>query len=263
MTVGNEIHPSALVDPGAELGDGNHIGPFAVIERGAVLGNNNRVGAHSVVKTGSRMGNDNALFEHVVFGGTPQDTGFVDCETFASMGDNNVLREFVTVHRATAKEDGITRLGDHIYLMATSHVAHDCRLGDHITLAPGAGLGGHVHVADRAFVSGGVMVHQFVSIGTYAMLGGNAKVTRDVLPYMIADGVPARLRGLNLVGLRRGGLSAEDIRALRRAYHALFDTGAELEAAIAGLRGSASPHVRHLVEFIDNSRRGFLRGGRG
>jgi UDP-N-acetylglucosamine acyltransferase len=245
-----------------ELGDGNAIGPFVIVEDNVVLGNNNRIDGHSVIKSGSRIGNDNRFHEHVVFGGAPQDASFDEsADTFAVLGDGNVLREYFTAHRATTKEEGYTTIGNHNYFMASTHVAHDCHLGDHITFATQAAIGGHVHIDDRAFVSGGVMVHQFAKIGAYAMLGGNSKITQDCLPFMITDGVPGRVRGLNLVGLKRAGYARDDIRALKEAYRILFGARRPLEDILTELEQHPSSHVQHLAEFIRNSKRNFHRAG--
>jgi UDP-N-acetylglucosamine acyltransferase len=255
----NQIHPTADVSRSARLGQGNIVGPFVVIEDNVVIGDDNVLGAHSVIKYGARIGNKNKLHEHVVFAGTPQDLGFKDTETTAELGDGNVLREFVTVHRATTKEAGRTVIGNNNYFMVTAHIAHDCQLGNHIIMANDAVLGGHVHIGDHAFVSGGVKVHQWAHIGEYAMIGGNSKITQDCLPYMITDGVPARVRGLNLVGLKRAKFSAEDLRTLKSAYRILLGNRGSLEDQLAELAPLASPRTQHLIEFIRRSKRSFHR----
>jgi UDP-N-acetylglucosamine acyltransferase len=257
----NTIHPTAVVSPQARLGMGNVIGPYAVIEDDVVIGSNNRIAAHCVIKTRSRIGDGNALHEHVVFGGPPQDKGFVEKETWAVLGNGNTLREFVTINRGS--KEGETRLGNGNYLMVSAHVGHDCQLGDDIVIAPSSGLGGHVRVATRAFISGGVMVHQFVRIGSLAMIGGNSKITQDVLPFMIADGAPAVVRGLNKVGLRRAGLNSAELQALKRAFRVLFDTHRPPAEIAADLRALATPHTQQLADFITASKRGFHRTARG
>lgn len=255
----NQIHPTALVSDHAQLGSGNTIGAFVVIEDDVILGDNNRIYAHSVIKSGARIGDSNVIHEHVVFGGDPQDISFKGAETYAQLGDNNVLREFVTINRATTKESGWTCIGNNNYLMAVSHVAHDCRLGNNIVMANDAVLAGHVHIGDRAFISGGVKVHQFSKIGDYAMIGGNSKITQDCLPYMITDGVPGKVRGLNAVGLKRAGFTVQDIRELKQAYHILFDSHRDMEVILNDLATLESAHARHLVEFIKASKRNFHR----
>lgn len=257
--VSNQIHPTAVIAAGAEIGQGNVIGPFVVIEDDVVIGDRNTIGAHSVLKKGTRIGHDNTLHEHVIYAGTPQDLGFKAADTVAVLGNGNVLREFVTVHRATLKETGRTVIGDNNYFMATSHVAHDCQIGNHVILANDAVLAGHVHIEDRVFVSGGVKVHQWVHIGSYAMIGGNCKVTQDCLPYMITDGVPARVRGLNAVGLKRAGFTAGELRDLKNAFRILMETGSSLEQRLAELAQLKSPRVDHLIRFIGDTKRSFHR----
>ena len=254
----NEIHPTALVAPGARLGEGNRIGPFAIVEDDVELGDGNAVLAHAVLKAGCRIGNANRIHEHAVIGGLPQDVSFEDRWTFVTIGDRNVLREGVTVHRAT-REEGSTRLGNDNFLMVNVHLGHDCQFGDRIIVATGSGFGGHVSVADRAFVSGGVMVHQHARIGRFAMIGGNTKLTQDALPFMITDGVPGTVRGLNAVGLKRGGFAAADLRALKQAYRTLFRAGGSLEGHLAELAASEHPLVAELAAFIGASKRGFHR----
>ena len=254
----NQIHNLACVSASAELGTGNSIGPFAVIEDGAILGNNNQIASHAVIKTNTHMGDSNQVFEQAVIGGLPQDLSFDNSPTFVHIGSHNVFREAVTIHRAT-KTGSATIIGDHCYMMAYTHFAHDCVVGNHVILANVANVGGHVHVGDRAFLAGGVVVHQFCHIGRNAMIGGNAKITQDVLPYMLVDGNPARVRGLNLVGLKRAGFSREDLRELKSAYRQLFSAGSSLEAQIEVLAVQANPHVQHLLRSIQGSARGFHR----
>ncbi|WP_455207147.1 acyl-ACP--UDP-N-acetylglucosamine O-acyltransferase [Kaarinaea lacus] len=257
----NQIHPTAIVSEQAKLGIGNTIGPFVVIEDNVELGNHNRIDAYSVIKNGSRIGSNNIIHEHVAFAGLPQDTSFKGGETFAQMGDNNVLREFVTVNRATTKETGWTRVGNGNYLMAVSHVAHDCQLGNHIVMANDAVLAGHVHIEDHAFISGGVKIHQFTKVGAYAMIGGNSKITQDCLPYMITDGAPGKVRGLNAVGLKRNGFTVQDIRELKQAYHILFSARRDLDVILDELEQMSSVVTKHLAEFIRVSKRNFHRAG--
>lgn len=255
----NTIHPSAIVSEQAQLGEGNTIGAFAVIENDVKLGDNNTLLSGAVLKAGTTLGNGNTLHEHAVIGGLPQDLGF-DADTVSSVeiGDGNVLREFVTIHRAS-KEKKATRLGNENYLMTQVHIGHDCVLENNIVIAPSTGLGGFVSVEDRAFISGGVMVHQFVHIGSLAMLGGNAKITQDVLPYMICDGNPAHINGLNKVGLRRAGLKMEDIRSLKKAYQIIFRGDEKLEQRLATLSQQNDVFSQHLSSFLQRANRGFHR----
>ena len=255
----NSIHPTAIVSDKAVLGNGNTIGAYVTIEDDVVLGDNNTLLNGSVFKSGTELGHGNNVHEHAVIGGLPQDLGF-DAATpsFVKIGDNNTLREFVTVHRASQINEA-TKLGDENYLMAQVHIGHDCELENNVIIAPSSGLGGFVKVEDKAFVSGGVMVHQFVHIGSLAMLGGNAKITQDVLPYMMADGNPAHISGLNKVGLRRAGFKLADMNALKKAYQLLFSKESKLEERINKLSQLDHSSAQHLISFIQASKRGFHR----
>jgi UDP-N-acetylglucosamine acyltransferase len=255
----NTIHPTAIVSDQAQLGENNFVGPHAIIENDVQIGNGNSLLTGAVLKNGVRMGNDNTVHEYAVIGGLPQDLGFDPATlSYVAIGSGNTLREYVTVHRAN-KAQALTRLGDRNYLMTQVHLAHDCQLGNQVIIAPSTGLGGHVHVADRAFISGGVMVHQFVHIGTLAMIGGNAKITQDVLPYMITDGVPGSVRGLNLVGLRRAGVTRPDIQILKKAYQLIHRSAQPQQAILDDLREINSPYALNLAEFIASSSRSFHR----
>jgi UDP-N-acetylglucosamine acyltransferase len=252
--VTNQIHPTALVAPDADLGDDNIIGPYVTIESDVTIGNNNTFLQGAVIKDGSRIGDNNAIHEYAVIAGLPQDIGFDGKPTQVRIGNNNVLREYVTISRAT-KADAPTTIGDDNFLMNQVHLGHDCVLANRIIIAPGTGLGGHVHVSDRAFISGGVMVHQFVQIGTIAMVGGNSKITKDVLPYMITDGVPAEPHGPNVVGLRRAGFDSENLRALKQAYKIIRRMNLSKDEVIAQLNKLNTDTANHLAEFILNSNR--------
>lgn len=255
----NTVHPTAMVSNQAQLGENNIIGPHVVIEANVQMGNNNTLLTGAVLKEGVSIGNNNKIHEYAVLGGLPQDLGFDPATvSYVTIGNGNTLREYVTVHRAS-KQDAFTRLGDENYLMTHVHLGHDCQLGNNVIIAPSTGLGGHVHVADRAFLSGGVMVHQFVKIGTIAMIGGNTKITQDVLPYMITDGVPGTVRGLNLVGLRRAGYSRSDIQVLKQAYQIIHRSAQPQQFILEQLRELDSPLALHLAEFISDSSRSFHR----
>ena len=258
--VSNYLHPTALIDARAKLGTGNRIGAYAIIEEDVELGDNNILAVHAVLKRGTRLGNSNQIYEHAVIGGIPQDLKFIDITvpTYVRIGSHNVLREAVTINRAS-KAGQATVLGDGNFMMATSHIGHDCQVGNNNVIVVSAGLAGHVSVADKVFISGGVMVHQFVHIGSYAMIGGNAKITQDTLPYMITDGNPAQVRGLNLVGLKRGGFSMEDIRILKDGYRILFMQEADLDISLARLEALQHTLTNQLVAFIRRAKRSFHR----
>ncbi|HLL76774.1 MAG TPA: acyl-ACP--UDP-N-acetylglucosamine O-acyltransferase [Pyrinomonadaceae bacterium] len=256
-----QVHETAVVGARAELGEGVRVGPYAVVEDGASVGAGCEIGAHAVVKRFTTMGARNRVFEHAILGGEPQDVSFRGGETRLVIGDDNLIREHVTIHRAT-REGEPTRIGDRNFLMVGVHVAHDCQVGDDNIFANGAALAGHIRVEDHAFLSNDVGCHQFVRIGRYAMVGGKSKIVQDVLPYFTTDGNPPRARGLNTIGLRRGGFTAESRQALRRAYRMLLREGLALEAALAALESVKDEHVRHLADFIRGSRRGFIRAAR-
>ena len=255
----NQIHSSALVSKKAQLGENNVIGPFAIIEDDVQLGDGNQIAAHAVIKRFTSMGNDNLVYEQAVIGGWPQHLAYTDgsVQTFCQIGNGNIFREAVTINRAYHAGQS-TVLGNQNFLMVTSHIGHDCVVGDEITMATSAGLGGHVTVGNKAFISGGVMVHQFTHIGRYAMIGGNSKITQDVLPFMITDGNPATVRGLNMVGLKRAGFSLADISTLKTAYQMLFKPGS-LASNLAQLDTLEHDLARELSEFVQAADRGFHR----
>ena len=212
----------------------------------------------SIVKPGVTVANNNTLHEYAVLGGEPQDLGFNGHTSFVEIGSGNVFRESVTVHRSKT-EGETTRLGNDNFLMANVHIGHDCQLGNNVVIAPSSGLGGFVSVDDKAFISGGVMVHQFVNIGRFAMIGGNSKITQDVLPFMTTDGNPAEVHGLNIVGLRRAGFDRTMLSELKQAYRILFAGNDKLENKLEQLKGLSGEAVAHLIEFINRAKRGFHR----
>lgn len=250
------LHPTAVIAGDARFGAHVRIGPYAVIEEDVVLGEGCEIAAHAVIKRHTRMGARNRIAEHAVIGGDPQDFKFkADCVSYTEIGDDNWLREGVTVHRGS-RDGSATRLGNGCFLMAYSHVAHDCTVGNHVVMANTAGIAGEVVVHDRAFISAAVTVHQFCRIGRNAMVGLSAKVVQDALPFCITDGNPGRARGLNLVGLKRNGFGKEEITALKDAYRLLYSR-VPLERALAEMRGMGSAAVTEIADFIAASKRGF------
>jgi UDP-N-acetylglucosamine acyltransferase len=252
------IHPTSIIGDGAKIGDEVSIGPFAVIEPHTAIGDRSEIRAHSVIKRFTTLGPSNTVYEGAVLGGEPQDTGFEECESFARVGAGNRIREGVTIHRGT-QPGSATVVGSDCFIMACSHVAHNCLLGDRVIMANNVALAGHVEIEDGAFLSGGVVVHQFCRIGRLAMIGGNSKIVQDCLPFVITDGVPGRACGLNLVGLRRAGLKAAEIQNLKHAYRLLLRSGLSLEAALSEMAGIEDPLIAHLIGFIKSSKRGFCR----
>jgi UDP-N-acetylglucosamine acyltransferase len=255
-----EIHPTAVVSPRAELAPGVRVGPYAVVEDEVIIGAGSEVAAHAVVKRFTVMGERNRVFEHATIGGEPQDVKFEGERSGLVVGDDNIIREHVTIHRACG-EGEVTRLGSRNFLMVGVHVAHNCVVGDDNVFANGAALAGHIEVEDHTFFSSNVGCHQFVRVGRYAMVGGKSKIVQDVLPFFTTDGNPPRVRGLNSVGLRRGGFGAEARANLKRAYRLLFRSGLPLERALEEIEALGDEHAAHLADFIRGSRRGFTREG--
>jgi UDP-N-acetylglucosamine acyltransferase len=253
-----EIHTTAVVSPRAELASDVRVGPYAVVEDEVRIGEGCEIGAHAVVKRFTTLGARNRVYEHATLGGEPQDVKFRGEPSRLVIGDDNLIREYVTVHRASG-EDATTRLGSRNFLMVGVHVAHNCEVGDDNTFANGVALAGHIAVEDHVFLSSNVGAHQFVRFGRYAMVGGKSKIVQDVLPFFTTDGNPPSVRGLNTIGLRRGGFAAETRTALKRAYQLLFRTRLPLTTALAALEEAGDEHVRHLADFIRASRRGFTR----
>ncbi|MCA1556230.1 MAG: acyl-ACP--UDP-N-acetylglucosamine O-acyltransferase [Acidobacteria bacterium] len=257
-----DVHPTAVISPRTELAPGVRVGAFAVIEEDVVIGEGCEIGAHAVVKRFTTLGARNRVFEHATLGGEPQDVKFKGEPSGLVIGDDNLIREYVTIHRASG-EGAATLIGSRNFLMIGVHIAHNCVVGDDNTFANGVALAGHIHVEDHVFLSSNVGAHQFVRIGRYAMVGGKSKIVQDVLPYFTTDGNPPRVRGLNIVGLRRAGFPPDARLALKRAYQLLFRTRLPLADALKGLEQADDEHVRYLVNFIRGSRRGFSREQRG
>ncbi len=253
------IHPLAVVNPGARLGVGVSVGPFAMVEAGAELGDFCKVASGAVIKSGVTAGCHNEFSEHVVIGGAPQHVARPADIGRVVIGDHNVFREHVTVHRAM-KPEAVTAVGNHNYVMAGTHFGHDVVVGNNCIFANAALLGGHVTVEDRAFVSGAVAVHQFCRIGRLAMVGGHARVVQDVPPYMLLDGQTSCVVGLNIVGLRRSGHSADAIAELKSAYRAVYRRGLPWREVleVLGLEFTGEA-VGHLREFLSSGTRGFAQ----
>lgn len=254
----SRIHPTALIDPGAQLGRDVDVGAYAIVEADVTIGDECRIAAHAIIKRYTSMGPRNQVSEHAVIGGDPQDLSFKPCLSRVEIGSDNIFREGVTIHRGN-REGGVTRIGNSVFLMAYAHVAHDCSVGDHSIFANGGTLAGHVAVGERVFISGYSAIHQFCRIGRLAMISGLVGVNQDILPFTMTAGHPGRPCGVNRVGLRRAGMSAAQIDAIKDAYRQLFQSERSVTDAVAELKKSASPLVQEWVEFIESSRRGFAR----
>jgi UDP-N-acetylglucosamine acyltransferase len=264
MTDTPGIHPTAVVDARAELDRGVRIGPYSVIGAGARIGRDVEIGAHAVLEGRVTLGARCRVGHGAIIGGEPQDLKFRDgLPVGVAIGDETSIREYVTVHRAT-HEGHDTRIGERCLVMASSHIAHDCVIGDEVIIINYAGLTGHVIVEDRATVGGHTGLHPFARIGTYAYIGGLSKVTQDVPPFMIADGIPARAMAVNVIGMRRGGVDAEGRRQVRSAFTILYRSRLAPGAAIARVKAELGGHplVAKLVEFVESSKHGIIAGRR-
>lgn len=259
-----QVHPTAIIAPGAHIGENVQIGPYAVIEDDVHIGSGSRVEAFATVLQYTRMGSGNHIYHHACVGGTPQDLKFAGEESWLEIGDNNRIREFSTLHRGTASGGGITRIGNNNLIMAYVHVAHDCKLGNSIVMSNNATLGGHVTVDDFAILGGLSAVHQFCRIGHHAFLGGASAIGQDLPPYMLASGHRAKVISPNIVGLRRMGASQDVLRALKNAYRQIWHAETPRKEALDELEReyAAQPEVLGLIAFIRASERGIAPAGR-
>ncbi len=256
------IHPTAVIDPTARIGNGVTIGAYAVIGADVEIGDGTLIGPHCGIEGPTRIGRDNRITGHAAIGGDPQDKKFHGERTALEIGDRNVIREFVTLNRGTGEGGGVTRIGDDNWLLAYTHVAHDCRIGSHCVFSNNATLAGHVEIDDHVILSGFVGVHQFCRIGAHAFIGMGAFVNGDVPPYvMVAQEGYGRPRGINAEGLKRRGFDKDRVALIRRAYRALYMSGGGLADARLRLAELAvdSEDVRLLLDFIERGDRPLLR----
>jgi len=256
---GTVIHPSALVDPDAELGEGVEIGPWAIVGPGVRIGDGTRLGPRVLIERDTLIGAGCRLFQGAVLGTDPQDLKYAGEPTVLEIGDRTVIREYATLNRGTAAS-GRTTVGSDCLLMAYTHVAHDCVLGDRVILSNAVNMAGHVTIGDWAIVGGVTPIHQFVRIGEHAFVGGGSRIPQDVPPYCRAAGNPPKLYGLNSVGLERRGFGPELRKALKQAYRYVFNAGLNVskgvERAEAELDVDTWPEVRRFLDFIRGSERG-------
>ncbi len=255
------IHPTAQVAPGAELGDGVEVGAYAVIGPHVQVGANTRIGPHAVVQGPTRIGADNVVFQFASVGSAPQDKKYKGEPTRLEVGDRNVIRECVTLNRGTTKDQGVTRIGNDNLFMAYAHVAHDCQVGNQCVLANNATLGGHVQLGDWVIMGGLSAIHQFCKVGAHAFIANNAAVTRDVPPYVMTVGQPAAAHSVNSEGLKRRGFTPEQIRNIRNAFRLLYRSGLKLADATAQLDVLAQeqPELKLIAEFLPTSTRSIVR----
>ncbi len=255
------IHPTAIIHPRARIADDVEIGPFTVIGEHVSIGKGTRISSHVLIEGWTTIGERNQILSFSSIGTSPQDIGYKNEETYLIIGNDNVIRECATIHRATTKEDRKTEIGNGNFLMAYSHVAHDCKLGNNIIMANSVALGGHIVIGDCAIVGGIVAVHQFVRIGPYAIIGGQSAVSQDIPPYVSAAGNRAKLYGLNLVGLKRRGFSDDTINTLKKVYKIVFRSALTQEEACSRVTEEfpGSREAMHFVEFMKSSKRGVTR----
>lgn len=253
----NEIHSTAIIDPGAELGDGIVVGPYCVIGAGVKLGDGCRLHNHVTLAGPSEFGATNEFFPYTSIGQRTQDLKYEGEPTYLKVGEGNTFREFCTVNRGTAP-GSYTTIGSHGNFLAYSHIAHDCIVGDHVIFSNNGTLAGHVTVGDHAIMGGLTAVHQFCRIGAHAITGGCSKIVQDVPPFMIADGNPAKVRAINSVGLSRRGFSEESVAAIKRAHRVLYREQRNYRDAVEVLRGweERDPAVDLLIEFVATTGRG-------
>lgn len=252
------IHPTAIIEEGAQVASDVVLGPYTYVGPEVVIGSGTRLDQGAIVQGRTQLGSENHLFPYAVLGSVPQDKKYEGEPAALEIGDRNTIREHVTIHIGTEHGGGLTKIGSDNLIMAGAHVGHDCRVGDHCVLANSTGLAGHVIVEDYAILGGQTGVHQFVRVGAHCMTSGGSKIGQDVPPYTIAQGYPARLRGINHVGLRRRGYSDQTVRMLRKAYRALFLSDVpRFEDALALVREefAASREVMNLIEFIEAAQR--------
>lgn len=256
-----KIHETAVIHPGARIGKDVEIGPYAVIGENVIIGDGTKIGAHVVIDGWTSIGKNCVVFSSASIGAEPQDLKFRGEKSYVFIGDNTKIREFATINRATGEGEE-TRVGTNCLLMAYTHVAHNCVVGNHVIMSNAATLAGHVVVEDRAVIGGLAGVHQFVKIGFNAMIGGASKVVQDVPPFVIVDGHPAKVSGLNNVGMSRTGISIKARQNLKKAYKILYRSGLSLDQAIAVMEQDleSCEEVEHFLRFLRNAERGICRG---
>ncbi|HVC11283.1 MAG TPA: acyl-ACP--UDP-N-acetylglucosamine O-acyltransferase [Burkholderiales bacterium] len=255
------IHPSAIVHPGAKLAPGVSVGAYTIIGQHVELGADTWVGPHVVIEGRTRLGRRNRVYQFASIGGPPQDKKYDGEDTAVEIGDDNTIREYVTINRGTVQDAGVTRIGDDNWIMAYVHFAHDCRIGSHAIFANACQLAGHVHIEDWAILGATTLVHQFVKIGAHSFTGMGSYLPQDLPPYVTAAGNSAKPHGINSEGLKRRGFSPETLSKLKHAYRTLYRSGLALDEARRALQAQAAdcPEVGAIVEFLDRSTRGIIR----
>ncbi len=255
------IHPTAIINPKAEIGKNVKIGPYSIINEKVIIGDRCEIGPHVTIDPFVTLGADCKIFQFASVGAPPQAIKFKGEETYVKIGKGTIIREFVTINRGTAFGGGVTQVGEKNFLMAYCHVAHDCKTGKGVILANNATLAGHITIEDYVTVGGLVAIHQFVRIGKHAYVGGKSAVVKDVPPYVIASGDRATLHGLNSVGLKRQGMSKTTLSALKKTYRIIFRIGLTMNEAIERVKAEVeqTPEVINFIEFLQKSARGITR----
>ena len=253
------IHPTALVNPAAKLGENIIVGPYALIEADVEIGDDCIIGPHAVIYNGARIGNRVKIFQGASIANFPQDLKFAGEESVFTIGDDTIIREFATLHRGT-KETGKSSVGKNCLIMAYGHVAHDCLVGDNCIIANAVQIGGHSHIEDWVIIGGSTPVHQFSLIGEHSMIAGGIRITQDVPPFILTAHTPASFAGLNVIGLRRRGFKNEDIQILKEAYGLLYCKSLNVSQAVEVMKSKFGDnvYVKKLIEFIAKSKRGIV-----
>jgi len=254
------IHPTALVSEKAKIGKGTTVGPYTIIEEDVEIGERNEIGTRVFIARGTRLGNDNRIHMGAIVGHEPQDLSYKGVRSFTNIGDKNEIREYATIHRGT-EENSSTDIGDENYLMAYSHIAHNCKVGCKVIMVNNASLTGRCEVGDSAFLSGFVGLHQYSKIGTLSIISALSAINKDIPPFMMAGGRPALVQGLNNVGMRRAGFSQEVRGEVKEAYKLLYKSGLNTTQALEKIKSSLkSPQAKVLIDFIESSKRGIAAG---
>ena len=255
------IHPTAIIDSNADIASDVQIGPYCVIESDVVIGSGTRLKSHVSVANHTRIGKDNVVYPFASIGGDPQDKKFDGEPTRLEIGDGNTIREYVTINRGTVDDDGLTKVGDDNWIMAYVHIAHDCVLGDHTILANCSSLAGHVHVGDYAILGGFSKLHQFCRVGAHAFSAMDSGFQKDLPPFVMAQGNPAKPRAINFEGLKRRGFDKARLAAIKRAYRVLYKSDLKLDQALVEMQGIDDPagDVQLMIDFIQSSERSIIR----
>lgn len=259
------IHPTAIIEPGAQLATDVRVGPYSIIGPNVSIGSGSVVGPHCIIDGHTKIGAGNTFYRYCSIGGMPQDKKYGGEPTGLVIGDGNMVREYVTINTGTVQDVGTTRIGDDNWIMAYVHIAHDCQIGSHTVIANAVQLAGHIHVGDWVVLGGLSAVHQFVRIGAHAMIGGTSSIRQDIPPYLLGAGDPFRPVGINSEGLKRRGYSADVISALKDAYRILYRRKLTTEQAageirtLQGLHPEAEQAIQALLDFLDSSDRGIVR----